>query len=75
LTPEQEAEAQRVTALVSKKVEEEILQMSRLMMSKPDSELLGATEFELRDRALRMAALLIQTALAERKKGGTKGPA
>ena len=72
LTPEQEAEAQRLAAMVTKKVQEEALQMCRLMVSKPDSQLLGQTEFEVRDRAHAVAAQVIETALKERKKGGTK---
>jgi hypothetical protein len=72
LTPEQETEAQRLAALIGKKVQEEALQMMRIMVSKPDRQLLGATEFEIRDRAHRLAAHAIETALNERKKGGTK---
>ena len=75
LTPEQEAEARRLADLVSKKIQEETLQMCRLMVSKPDRQLLGATEFEMRDRAHKVAAEIIQTAVNERKKGGTKGQA
>ena len=75
LTPEQEAEAQRLAAIIGKKAQEEALYMARLLASKPDHKLLGATEFEIRDRAHKLAASAIETALNERKKGGTKGPA
>jgi hypothetical protein len=75
LTPEQEAEAQRLAALIGEKAQEEALGMMRLLASKPDAQLLGATEFEIRDRAHRLAAHAIETALNERKKGGTKGRA
>ena len=75
LTPEQEAQAQRIAAILTKKFQEEALNMARLMASKPDAQLLGATEFQMRDRAHHLAALAIETALNERKKGGTKGPA
>jgi hypothetical protein len=74
LTPEQEAEAQRLAALVGQKVQEELLQMYRLLMSKPDSQLLGQTEFDIRERVHKIGAQVIETALKERKKGGTKGP-
>ena len=70
LSPEQEAEAQRWAALIGKKAQEEALQMARLLVSKPDAQLLGATEFEIRDRAHDLAAYAIETALRERKKGG-----
>jgi len=75
LTPEQEAQAQRLAAIIGKKAQEEALYMARLLVSKPDHKLLGATEFEIRDRAHKLAASAIETALNERKKGGTKGPA
>jgi len=75
LTPEQEAEAQRFAAIIGKKAQEEALHMARILASKPNDKLLGATEFEIRDRAHKLAASAIETALNERKKGGTKGPA
>lgn len=75
LTPEQEAQAQRVAAIIAQKIKEEALQMARLLAAKPDAELFGKTEFELRDRVHRIGALALETALAERKKGGTTGRA
>jgi len=75
LTPEQEAEAQRWADIVMDRTREEILQMTRLLVSKPDAELLGATEFEVRDRVHTIGARVLETALTERKKGGTAGRA
>lgn len=75
LTPEQEAEAQRLAAIIGKKVQEETLEMARLLVSKPDSEIFGKTEYEIRDRVHRIGAQAIETALTERKKRGTKGQA
>jgi len=75
LTPEQEAEAQRLAAIIGKRAQEEALQMARLLVSKPDAQLLGATEFALRDRAHDLAAHALETALRERKKGGITGRA
>ena len=75
LTPEQEAEAQRWADIVMAKTREDILQMTRLLVSKPDAELLGATEFEVRDRVHKIGARVLETALIERKKGGTAGRA
>jgi hypothetical protein len=75
LTPEQEAQAQRLAARLLQKAQEEMLPMARLLVSKPDSQLLGATEFEIRDHAHRLAAHALQTALNEREKGGTTGAA
>jgi hypothetical protein len=75
LTAQQEAEAQRLAEIVGKRAQEEALNMMRIMASKPDAELLGRTEFEIRDRAHNFAARAIETALNERKKGGTEGRA
>jgi hypothetical protein len=75
LTSEQEAEAQRLAAIIAEKVKEEALRMARLLVSKKDHELLGATEFEIRDRVHKIGAHAIETAVNERKKGGTKGRA
>jgi hypothetical protein len=75
LTPEQEAEAQRLADLIAQKAKEEALEMARLLVSKQDHELLGATEFEIRDRVHKLGAHAIETAVNLRKKGGTKGRA
>ena len=72
LTPEQEAEAQRLAEIIGRKAKEEALFMARLLASKKDHELLGKTEFQIRDRVHKLGAHAIETALAERKKGGTK---
>jgi hypothetical protein len=68
----QELEAQKFAAIIGKKVEEEVLRISRLLASKPDAQLLGAVEFEIRDRVHKLGAMAIETALQERKKGGIK---
>jgi hypothetical protein len=75
LTPEQEAEAQRLAALIGQKAQEEALRMARILVSKPDTQLLGATEFEIRERVHALGAHAIETAVNQRKKGGTKGRA
>jgi hypothetical protein len=69
LTPEQEAEAQRIYRLLKKACDDDLLQMARLLSSKPNHQLLGATEFELRERVLQIGAKAVETALDERKKG------
>jgi hypothetical protein len=75
LTPEQEAEAKRIAAIIGRKFEEEALQMARLLVSKPDAEFFGKTEYDIRDRVHRLGTYAMQTALEERKKGGTTGRA
>ena len=75
LTPEQEAEARRLAEIIVQKTQVEALQMARLLVSTPDHELLGATEFEIRERVHRIGAVAIETAVNQRKKGGTRGRA
>ena len=75
LTPEQEAEAQRIFQVLKRTADEDLLAMARLLASKPDRALLGQTEFQLRDRVQEIGAKAIETALQERKKGATKGRA
>lgn len=75
LTPAQEAEAQRLFDAIQQTVLDEARQMARLLASKDDRHLLGATEFDLRDAAHRLAAKVIEGALEGRKKGGIAAPA
>jgi hypothetical protein len=75
LTPEQEAEAQRLAEIIARKAKEEALYMARMLVSRADHELLGATEFEIRDRVHRIGAHALEAALNERKKRGTTGRA
>ena len=71
LTLEQEAEAQRIADRVLEASHAEILALARLLASKPDRQLLGPTEFEVRDRVHRIGARALETALDGRKKRGT----
>jgi len=75
LTPEQEAEAQRLADAITAKTKEEVLRMARLLVSRQDDQLFGETEFEVRDLVHKVGARAIETAVNERKKGGTKGQA
>jgi hypothetical protein len=75
LTAEQEAEAQRLADAIAVKTKEELLRITRLLVSKKDHELLGETEFEVRDLVHQIGARAIETAVNERKKGATKGRA
>jgi len=75
LTPEQEAQAQRLFEAIQRTFLDEARQLARLLASKDDAHLLGTTEFEVRDAVHRLGAQVLQTALNERKKGATKGRA
>jgi hypothetical protein len=73
LSPEQEAEAQALFQRLKNAFEREAVQLARLMASKEDRELLGGTEFEVREQVHRLGAQVLETALRERKKGGIRG--
>ena len=75
LTPEQQAEAQSLYEQLRQTFLDEARRFARLMASKPDSQQLGKTEFEVRDQFHRLAAKALEAALDERKKGGTRAPA
>jgi predicted GNAT family N-acyltransferase len=75
LSDEQETEAQRIFHILKSTTDDDLLALARLLASKKDRELLGQTEFEVRDRVHQIGAKAIETALQERKKGGTKAPA
>jgi hypothetical protein len=55
--------------------EHDLRAVAELLATKPDSQLFGATEFQLRDLVLRLGAKALQTAAEQRKKGGTSDPA
>jgi hypothetical protein len=75
LTPDQRDEADRIKRRLLAAVEDEVQGIAELLASKPDGELLGATEFQVRDRVHGIGAKAIEAALDERKKGGTRAPA
>jgi hypothetical protein len=75
LTPEQAEVADRILESLRQAVETDLRGLAELLASKPDSQLLGQTEFEVRDRVHKIGAKAIETALGERKKGGTRAPA
>jgi hypothetical protein len=72
LTPEQIADAERIYQAFRNASENEQWRIAQLLASKPDHELLGQTEYQVRDLVHRIGAKAIETALEGRKKGGTK---
>jgi hypothetical protein len=75
LTPEQRDEADRIKTRLLAAVEEEVQEIAELLASKPDAQLLGATEFQVRDHVHKIGARALEAALDERKGGGTRAPA
>ena len=75
LTPEQAADAVRIFQVLRQATEDDHWRIAQLLASKPDSQILGATEFELRDLVHQTGAKALQAAIEGRRKGGTKGRA
>jgi hypothetical protein len=65
LNEEQEFEAKALEAKLRQAVDQEISSLARLLVSKSESDLFGATEFQIRDLVLRVGA----TAFAEHLRG------
>jgi hypothetical protein len=75
LTAEQAELAERIYQTLRQAADADLRDLAELLASKPDRQLLGQTEFQVRDRVHALGAKALQTALEERKKGGTKAPA
>jgi hypothetical protein len=68
LTPEQEAHAQELAQVLAHALHGDLLQMTRLLASKPDHQVLGQTEFQIRDIVHQFGAKAIQAELDARQK-------
>ena len=75
LTPEQQQRAQILYQEAIRAAEGELRPMAELLASRPDGQLLGASEFQIRDLVHKAAAHLIQAELEHRQKKVTKAPA
>jgi len=75
LTAEQNVEAERIYERLRRDSDEELRKIARLLASKPDSQLFGATEHQVRDLVHEVGAKAMQAAAEGRKKGGTQDPA
>ncbi|CAN5903375.1 hypothetical protein BH23PLA1_BH23PLA1_43710 [soil metagenome] len=74
-TTEQTELAERIYQSLKHAAEADLRALADLLASKPDRQLLGHTEFEVRDRVHKIGAKALETALDERKKGGITAPA
>ena len=70
LTPEQEAEAQRIEQILREATQGDIRQLARLLASKSDRELFGQTEYQVRDLVHGIGAKALQATANERSKKG-----
>ena len=75
LSPEQAERAEQIFQSLRQQTEANLRGLAELLAGKEDGQILGATEFEVRDRVHKIGAKAIQAALDGRKKGGTGGRA
>ena len=75
LTPEQQELADRIHATLVQASATDLRRIAELLAAKPYGELLGDTEFHVRDLVHRIGATALETALTERKKGGMSAAA
>jgi hypothetical protein len=74
--PEEQAErAEQLYESLKASTEHDVRAIAELLTSKPDDQLFGSTEFQLRALVHRLGAQALQTAAQQRKKGATKVPA
>lgn len=71
LPEEQARRAQELYESLRSGSDADLKAIAELLATKPDNQLFGATEFELRDMVHRLGAKALQTAAMQRKKGGT----
>ena len=73
LTPQQEAEARELEAKVLAAVSQDVKQMCRLMASKQPHQLLGKTEYQMRDLGHQLTARVIEAGVEQQAKKGLPG--
>lgn len=75
LSPEQAERAEQILGSLRQATEADLRGIAELLASKEDSQLLGPTEFEVRDPVHAIGAKAIETALDEREKRGIRARA
>ena len=67
LSAEQESEAQALAQRLRELVDEDLVQIARLLVSTPERDIFGDTEFQLRDILLQAGAKALQEHLRQKK--------
>lgn len=70
MSADQYAEALRIYEVTEKSSREELWRMACLIAGKKNEELLGKTEFQLRDHVHRIGAKTLEAGINERRKKG-----
>jgi hypothetical protein len=72
LSTDQERQAQILAGLLQGQARDAMLDVARLIVASPDAQLLGATQFDVRDRLLALLAGACQAHLAQKKSMPTR---
>lgn len=75
LPPEQAQRAEAIYQQLREAGDTRLRELAALLAAKPDNQLFGQTEFEVRDLVHKLGAEALESAARQRKKGGTRGPA
>jgi hypothetical protein len=75
LPEDQARRAEQLYESLKAATEHDLKAIAELLATRPDDQLFGQTEFDLRKLVHRLGAEALQTAAQQRKKGGIKAPA
>jgi hypothetical protein len=73
LNADLEAQAQEIAARIRARADSDIMALARLLVTRSDAEVFGATEFEVRSIVHRIGAVALEERL--KKSSATKAPA
>lgn len=68
-TPERQAQVRELAAAIAESSEQELLEIAATLLDSEPETLFGATEFKIRDLALKIAAKAYQQRLGQKKLG------
>jgi hypothetical protein len=70
-----EEEIRRTARELQEATADDFARMVRILRSRPDGQVLGQAEFEVRDLAHKIASVIVQAEVDARQKGATRAPA
>jgi hypothetical protein len=70
-----EEEIRRTARELQEATADDFARMVRILRSRPDGQVLGQAEFEVRDLAHKIASVIVQAEVDARQRGATGAPA
>lgn len=71
LSAEKEGEAKALAQRIREATDDDVLQIARLLVDRPEAEIFGDTEFALRDLVLKIGAKALEEHLRQKKTATT----